>query len=687
MNERSFAHFDPLRPTLALQALATADLELLRRAGVGFVFHAGRRRVRPSWWTPVVPQDVELHEQAVAELMRVGGGPTDRGWAKPPTLRPRSERPLALRSACWMMLAESGGDGSPALLPAIAEERLVIASQLDAMAQADLVEALLAHTTSLRIAHARSTSEHFLLAHVLEDPKRRATLTSYEAGGGLDDCELLACFRGETGPAVFLPPRLAPSVPGFEAFLTIWRRAPELFGRPGCERLAAVVEDSRGLRALSLDGLDFFAPERVVPRLEPFVRLEVQPLEATPGALDVLRRHLEAPREGRIGGHGLVLRPHRSTDDSVEMLRELEEEKARLEQHLAYLRASQTESPVLYRFAQHELATLADALRCFPPGELARLGLEYAFQAVPETPGGWHYLLCPPTTRQQEPFLWGRWLDLLDRPRGPGRALKFRHDPLWNREYAANAPWLEVYVPSGLRLFPSLHSWSPAEIDGHLRRMLAGGWFPERDGFDIPQRGLCLFDGEADDDELRVVVLDRGGFTPLTEELAWINDNLLLQRELGETRRWIGELAGVARERLLTGALERDAERRARDFEAVGRKTEEAVARSAEQWLETLRSELAELRTQGETMRRALGRDRRRLRRAAKVGQRAEGDRKTLDVHAEALAKSAEGTRLDLERLRVSIDTSYRELGELREQVEAQIDTLYRQYEKARRLL
>lgn len=685
MTDTVYAVLQRLRATRALTVLAHGDLDLLQRAAVVFYFQAGRQNLHPGWWRPLVPQDTDVSQAAIEHL----------GKVIEETLNDRVERPVsrtgiqgthALPEACFLMLADSGADGSGAMT-AVEDERLVIGPNLKEDAGADLVEALLAHTTDLRIAYATAGPDRLLLAHVLEDPRRRAGLKSYEAGGGLDRCEALACFRnGDDGASVFLPRHYAPAAGAFEAFLTLLGRAPGLLGGGRTDgRLAAVVESrSQELRAFPLTGLDFFDPSKLTPRLPSYVRLEVHRLESTPEALQTLRQRLEEPDQG-LGGHRLYLCPSEPVEDPERALQRLEEEIGQLQQQREYLLASQERGPVLYRFDQEALPALADAVRCFPPGELQELGLEYAFQAVAEEPGGWHYLLCPPGAVAQERFLWWRWQDLLARPRGPGRALCFRLDPLWSRDYSHHGPGLSVFIPSGMRLFPSLHSWSPEKIDEHLRRMLAGGWFPRRPGLEVPEQGLCLIDGEVEDEELRVVVLPRDAFRPLTDELAWINDNLLLQHELGKMRRWIGELAGEARDRRVTDALRREAERARSDFEQTALATDEAVAGEASRLLLALRAELATLTRRGLELYDAIRSGHKELRKVEKVRGGTARDVKALRENVDGLAAAAQETHEELEKLDQRIRKVDRDWNEQRQKAEAQIVKLRREYEQARR--
>jgi hypothetical protein len=160
----------------------------------------------------------------------------------------------------------------------------------------------------------------------------------------------------------------------------------------------------------------------------------------------------------------------------------------------------------------------------FAPESLfdSRPRVQYAFQATKREPTGLHYLLIEPEAVWRSPNPSALYLN--DPP------MRFWLDPSWGRYYHEEGGASGcVFVPEETALFPALHAWVPADMDGHLRRVFARPWLAANSAPDRPDAShVYVLDHGGDGGRLELTVLDRESFKPLGASVQWLTDNLTI---------------------------------------------------------------------------------------------------------------------------------------------------------------
>lgn len=505
-----------------------------------------------------------------------------------------------LDQALSLFLIESARDDEPA--EPEEGESLVIDRRDDAERAAKLCDDLRFHATHCRLAATTAPDGgRTLLVHVLADPERKPSLAGLAASGALDELDRLDAFQAG-GKVVFVGGGRKPSLRALRAFCDLLASlAP---GMASAERLVAIVPhvDEAGIRVelYPLAGLDFVDQADITPAPSARAEVEVLSLVRSEAELRQLRQRL-AVAQPRVGRH-LELRPAPPSEGPDRELEHVVGKLAELEQRRAYLESLRQPRPVLLRYTQRQLAALADAIRRFPSLEVRDGKVLYAFQATEDNPAGWHYLFFNPGEAVESdpapPWRWAELEERLDLDGPPNESTRFWVDPLWADDYHGAGSSL-LFVPRGSVLFPSLHSWRRAEMDTYLGNLLRQ-WFPdERRLAGLPKRALYLFDEvrleTGSRGEIRIQVLDQDGFTPLTEEIGWLNDNLRLQHALGGVEELVARLSDREAHRRLAAVFEREARRAEAAFELAAHHANEKLAEGATELLDAMTEEIAKI--------------------------------------------------------------------------------------------
>lgn len=592
--------------TSALETLAElgSAVEELAQSGVKGKIHGGvlgsepllfvpeAAAVRPSGEpSPSYGRLLEILEQRAPHFERQERRLADDGWWR-------------LDQVLSLLLLESGRDDEAARPED--GEWLLIDRRGDAARAAKLCDDLRFHATHCRLAAtAVPDGGDCLLVHVLADPERKPSLGALAAAGALDAVDRLAAFRsGER--TVFLGGGRTPSRRALAAFCDLLAAlAPAMATSP---RLLAVMprDAEAGVRieVYPLAGLDFTDQSAWTPAPSAYAEVEILSLAASAPQLRRLKERILGARP--TVGHRLELRPGPAAERLDRELERVVGRLAELEQRRAYLESLREPRPVLMRFAAYQLPALADAIRCFPTLEVRDGKVLYAFEATEDHPAGCHFLLFHPDEAvQSEPYPPWRWADLEERlgevvAEAPNETTRFWLDPLWASDYHGAGDCL-VFVPRGSVLFPSLHSWRPEEMDAYLRDLL-GQWFPGERGVErVPEQALYLFDrvrrGDSaqEREEVRIQVLDRDGFVPLSEQIGWINDNLTLRHALGGVEELVARLAGEESRRRLAADFASRARESIAAFDAAARGANEKVAAGATELLAVMTEEIASI--------------------------------------------------------------------------------------------
>ncbi len=514
--------------------------------------------------------------------------------AEPRPHRLGRERSLAIDAALlWLLLASSGGDDGAR---AAEGEWLLVANDLDPEQAAKLSEDLRFHATAVYLAPCTigRKGQRLYLFHVRADSRRKSSFLGYFAGRGAQGTQMLAAYPSQES-LIFLPADRAPSRRALGAFHRALLANPQLFKARQITadakgRLLAIVPPLPGARptaiVLLLGLVGFVDHTAVAPSPAPLLDFEVHQLEAGHRALEALRCAVAGAQP--YVGYRPELRKTRRTEGSDREIRRLEEQIADLNHRLNYARSLRRSQPVLLRFGERQIPALADALRSFRFSALLDGRLRYGFQASQDRPGGWHFLLWDPSEAAMvEPYPPWRWLGL------GGDTRFFWLDPLWAEYYLDHTPASLLFVPRGLGLFPTLHAWEPGDMDRELRRTVAQ-WFPANRGFlDKLAEPIYIFDGEPSPQaRIRIHVLDRKAFRPLTQRIGWINDHLILHRALGGIESYITALASRVSQRQLAERMKAECNASHDAFVRAAEQANQAIASGTSELLSAITSEI-----------------------------------------------------------------------------------------------
>lgn len=444
--------------------------------------------------------------------------------------------------------------------------------------------------TGVRMALPRA-ADRVCLVHVLDDPARRGGVRALLSGQMMPGWTALdAVTDGQS--IVFLPPDIIPSSEWLARFCRLVRHAPGVFAGPiatpgPASELLFAVTGSPLQQSFLLSHLTFSRPVAPVP--EELACEHVRLADSSAAVRELARRVAEAQPEW---GYRLDLRDvELYTDDGLIQARmeRMTEHIARLENELVNLESQSAPRPHLLRFSQRQLPALADYLRGFPQRVLKEAKLFYAYQAYSFDPdAGAHYLYVPPTAGARleiDPIQLWRHLDAPN--------MHFWLDPFWAYHYAGPNSASEVFVPQGMALFPAMHDWGPESMDLYLRENAARWFHGQLTTADIPARPIYLFDRHASDGSaISLQVLDRQVFVPLSERLAWMNDNLIPLHARRDAGDFWQKLSKDAERHRLASEIAQLADTTSERFAEVARRTSETIAAETDDLTAALTGEL-----------------------------------------------------------------------------------------------
>lgn len=446
-------------------------------------------------------------------------------------------------------------------------ELLVLARVETAGQVAEFFQVLAFHATNVRVAIADGPGMPTLaLFHVLDDRIRHSTVNSVRATGAYPELCWLTCHRTPHG-TICLPQCSDPMEKTLNLVGQFMSTASDFFDTKrnadvDSQLLLAVVPADQMMEwneqrhtLLYLPSLRFTKQYEVAEPASDYADVQLVSLQNSTDlgneALSQAIREAE-PAVGyrlRLRRTRLALYPY----DQDPELADLEEVRLiehinSLEHQLAYVRSSRIPKPVLLRFTQAQLPALADFLREKPSllenpqsyNHPDNLPFRYAFEARPTFPDGYHYLLVNPYAATERDYAHlAPW-----RKEGDSAEMRFWLDPFWS----AYAPRMDrrcyVFVPYGMMLFPSLHSWEIDDLDIFLRKTLQA-WLDDQNQTEMPATPLYVFD-TADEShgyapggkDIRVSVLDQQQFGSLSVKLPWLNANLILHTEMTSPVFW-----------------------------------------------------------------------------------------------------------------------------------------------------
>lgn len=536
-------------------------------------------------------------------------------------------------SGLLLILQPRGGSGD---WDPVDDELLIVCASNDSERVDSLFREISFGATYTRVAAATAPaskdasgpSKTLWLFHVKDDLKRTSTLAGSRQSGAFDDCTVLRAYQDE-GQTLFFPEGVHPQRDRFRVLRQLAtdnsgllgsampKKGPVLAGIPG-------ATSSDPLAILWLGGLRFAGEVQFTPTGGELPR--VNQVELADAAAELENLRLRIAQAGPRAGYPLRLAPAPVDGAGSSERMRLRQRLAETRQRLAYLESLDQSHPILYRFAQEQLEQLAGLLASFPVEVLKDGELLYGFYADDENPAGYHFLLVEP-----EHAILGL-LGPAFSQHGNG-ADRFQIDPLWAGAYFDPERPALVFVPFGQRLTPSMHAWNASEMDEYLAESVetwakAQGKIPKA----LPERPLYLFDELTDPAQpsngsngaksgskngsngrsrnpgsvrLRASVLDRDAFAPLRDRMGWINENLLVTRDLG-MQEYVTQLATASSRASLLERKQSHADTRLDEFsESLDVLNKQVLARTRG-YLKVLDDRVGKSLGQVETMRREL---------------------------------------------------------------------------------
>jgi hypothetical protein len=470
---------------------------------------------------------------------------------------------VALDEGLARLLVNSTADPRRAAVPS--DERLFITSRVSADAVVATLRRLARFATPARVARLRSgAGADVWLLHVLLDRGRHSGFSGLEALGLFESWHALSAYESE-GCRLFLTTGVSLAR---DLLLPLWRllsndHAAALLGLapqgPRDERwyvLCRTDDDTNGFERLALPPHAFVDSIEVGFALDASVHVSALVHGVEPTNLAQQLRE-QAPSRG----YRLTLESTRAVEEAGRDLDRLRSQQAYLAQRIAYAESLHRPRPRLLRFNARQLAALAHTIYSFAPDSLfnARPHVRYAFRATPQEPAGRHYLWIDPEAVRRTPDP----LPLYE----SSPPMRFWLDPTWGRHYhdeggAAGC----VFVPEQTALAPPLHTWIPADMDGHLRRAFAR----PASGTEAvaASGGSCVYVFDRDlghDGALEVTVFELDAFQPIDASVNWLNDNIIVADRL-DVGHLLRESAATARADLLASDAADAAAAARRDF-------------------------------------------------------------------------------------------------------------------------
>ena len=503
--------------------------------------------------------------------------------AEPRRMAARAEGLPPAKGLTWLLL-----HCEPVPTPTETREFLLVGHGLNADRAAQVFEDLRFHATSVRLSAADSQGGQRYFFHALDDPARHSSLAAALAGEAFADLNLLHC-RETTTLKLFLPPEADPDTAALSHFSQILGAVPSLLDVPGPlideglfvaidpnQRGASLDETTRTVYdILYLGSLTFHGEAHFSRQASREIAFDIPKLESSREALSRLR-HAIADGKQHVG-YRLELRPTQHREPIDQERARLYERQAEIDYKLAYLDSISRAKPQLLRFTQKQLPALAAMVRALPQQVLRQGFPRYAFQALENDPaGGYHYLFVDPrevVLTDLDPL--PAWQTSEDPP------MRFWLDPFWARYYHDDLNQCLVFVPQNSALFPTLHGWETATMDGYMRDLVEA-WFKGHTGT-VPQAPLYVFDGafgegtSAGERPLKLAVLDAAAFGPLNLQLGWINDHLVIADAIG-LQPFIEKMADASTIAHLADQLARNAATYEAEFDRLLMDTNHKIA-------------------------------------------------------------------------------------------------------------
>lgn len=527
-------------------------------------------------------------------------------------------------AAAPRLLLESGRPGSGRGAEPVSGEALILVPAADEDAAWTVFDQLNFHATAVRVTAATPAgggrAEALFLFHVRDDETRISSFQGVCHSGLLDGTPVLEGYAMGR-QTIFLPPGTAPDGRALAAFFQVL--ASSLSIPSGAEgpvlALSAVRTDGESrIGIYSLHRLRY-RDKTAFWRPEPADVVRIHDLADSSHMADTLAERIRSVSP--LVGYELELRQgYPGPGAEMDLLR-VQEKIAYYTELAAYLAGLARPQPILMRFAERDLPALADALRRFPLRDIDDGRLRYAFQATGLDDGVHYLLVAPEETAPSSSLPEEFWRGLLGA--GP---MVFRVDPFFARFYDSARPRSCVFVPEGETLFPPLHSWEQADIDGYLRSTLSGWFHGEAGAQAIPAEPFYLF-RHGGKGQVVAEVLDAAAFVPVRRRIGWLNRNLELRHRL-DVEGFIASLADKAGRAALADRVTADETAALDAFAAAAQRAERHTAGQLEQLLDLLAEEAGAAAAQAVS--------------TGEILDRLYGDLSTIDA---AVAELAERTR------------------------------------------
>ena len=397
---------------------------------------------------------------------------------------------------------------------------------------------LLRYATSFKVAAAKTDADAYTLYFLVDDVARFSAFQSAVNGGLFAEDLQLDCYISEQDGHeryLFLPGDIHPKQKALDHFCDILLTVPGLFGiQEGAEigKVIAAVslppsdKPESKAQLFFTAHLSFSSEGLTTPSTTKIRSFDIVSLNNNPDALQQLQNEIRQ-LDPQIG-YRLRLRKTRYRRPNENEHKRLTLAQIEINERIAELTSLGTPRPMLFRFSQDQLPVLADVLRSYPVQELARL--RYAFQGTTDRfSEGVHYLIVNPDVVMVEldPLIYWDTYGV--------QLMRFWLDPHWARFYRRNENKAFVFVPHGMTLYPTMHSWGATTMDAYLRDILGDKYHGGSGVSTLSNAPLYLFDGDAkSDSELYLTILDRNQFAPLDSvRIGWLNDNLSLLDAVG----------------------------------------------------------------------------------------------------------------------------------------------------------
>lgn len=473
-----------------------------------------------------------------------------------------------------------------------AKHKLLIAQGISATKYVNLLR----YATSFQVAAAKTNADSYVLYFLVDDTARFSAFQSAVDGNLFAEDLQLVCYISEQAGNeryLFLPGNIHPKQQALDYFCNILVAMPTLFDiQPKSEMgkvIAAVSlspsdEPEGKAQLFYIAHLTFSSEGLSSPSITKVHTFEIVQLNGNPEVLKQLQdeiRKLDPPV-----GYRLRLRNTRYRRPNEYEYDRLALAQIEISERLVELTSLRTPRPTLLRFTQKQLPVLADVLRSYSVKDLVRL--RYAFQGTTDRfSEGVHYLFVEPDVVMVEldPLVcWDKYgLQLM----------RFWLDPHWAQFYNRIENKALVFVPHGMALYPSMHSWGASTMDAYLRDILGETYHGESGVGTIPDAPLYLFDRDASyDSNLYLTILDRNQFYPLDRmRLGWLNDNLSLLDAVG-VAEFIKQMADHTKQQRIANDVAKMSQDTENQFQALATQINETVAKITNDLTACLTSEL-----------------------------------------------------------------------------------------------